>query len=199
MTINRFPVGATRAGSSIGGQFAPIRGTRPAAGSLPAGPATGSFLYPPVGFVSKAEYMAFWRETPVSDTVLDRLVRAREKWRLPVVQSERDRLVSQWEAQPRIRRMARRDPWFYEDERNARATARGPEDRNPPLSGELARPVAIAHQIWMRTALVSSMSRADIADESCPIPGEPNMTVRRLVEEWQTEEWADMVFGSTHA
>ena len=198
MTINRFPGGATRAGSSIGGQFAPVLGTRPAAGSLPAGPATGSFLYPPVGFASKAEYTAFWRETPVSDTVLDRLVRAREKWRLPVVQAERDRLVSQWEAQPRIRRMARRDPWFYADERNARATARGPEERNPALSGELARPVAIAHQIWTRTALVPSLSRADIEDEPCPIPGEPNMTVRQLVEEWRTEEWAGTVFGSTY-
>lgn len=42
------------------------------------------------------------------------------------------------------------------------------------------------------------MSRSDIANETCPIPGEPNMTVRQLVEEWETEEWAETVFGSTN-
>lgn len=194
MTINRLPGGATRAGVNAGGQFAPAMGTRPSAGSL-ATDTAGSFLYPPVGFSSKAEYLRFWRETPISDTVLDRLVRAREKWRLPVIQAGRDRLVAEWEAQPRIRRMARRNPAFYADERNARATARGPENQHPPLPGEFARPVAIAHQIWTRTALVPGMTRAEISDEHVTIPGGEQMTVHDVVQQWQTEQWAHTVFS----
>ncbi len=195
MSISRFPGGATRAGANVGGQFAPVSGTRPPEGSLATATA-GSFLYPPVSFASKAQYVAFWREEPIADTLLDRVMRAREKWRLPVIQAEREQLVARWEAQPRIKRMARRDPGFYADERNARATARGPEERNPPLPGELARPVAIAHQMWTRTALVPGMSRADIAGEIVPVPGDPNMTVQGIVETWRTEEWAGTAFGA---
>lgn len=190
MTINRVPAGVSSGGVGIGGRFAPTGGTRPPAGSLRSTSVSGSFVYPPVSFSSRSDYVRFWTTADVSDTTLTNLVRARDRWRDEMVQAARNRLVAEWEAQPRIRRMARRNPTFYNSERMARANARGPENQHPPLPRELARPVAIAHQLWSRTSLVPGLTRDDIGSVEVPVPGDPSTTVREIVEAWRTEEWA---------
>lgn len=197
MNDNRMPAGASAAGLKVGGRFASVGGTRPAAGSLTRPSAQGTFLYPPVTFTSREEYVDFWQSVDVPDQALDRLVRAREKWRVPMVQAGRERLVAEWEAQPRIRRMAKRNPGFYADERNARATATGPENQYPPLPGELARPIAVAHQLWSKTHLVPGLTKEQIATVTVPVPGDPNTTVGEIVTNWQTDQWAPTALGST--
>lgn len=190
MTFNRIPVGVTSGGVGIGGRFAPTGGTRPPVGSLRSTNVHGSFLYPPVSFSSRSAYVQFWTTAEVSDATLTNLVKARDRWRDEMVQAARDRLVAEWEAQPRIRRMAKRNPTFYNSERMARANARGPETQFPPLPRELARPVAIAHQLWSRTSLVSGLTRDEMGSVAVPVPGDPDATVREIVDAWRTEEWA---------
>lgn len=197
MSTNRVPAGATAGGVGIGGQFARSSGRRPVSGNLTTMPQNGSFLYPPASFASKGEYVEFWKNASVSDTILTKLVKAREKWRVPQVKAARDRLVSEWESQKRIRRMAKKDPGFYAVERAARENASGPEKRFPPLSGELARPIAVAHQIWSKTHLVPGMTQQDVHDVTVAVPGDPNVTVEEIVTDWRTDEWAGFVLGSS--